>query len=143
MAAPRALHGGPITFKDYEALAKRLHVAEVTIGHLRRRIDRLEFPSPCNVSPSVLAATMARIAVLERFADDDVKRRRRIVPIPELERDAILAAVATSSSRDAAARALGIGPATLYRKLAEYGVPATGTRRTSLATPDSPPAPCP
>jgi DNA-binding NtrC family response regulator len=49
-----------------------------------------------------------------------------IVPLPELERRAILEALRyTKGDRTMAATLLGIGRTTLYRKLKEYGVEAT------------------
>jgi DNA-binding NtrC family response regulator len=44
-----------------------------------------------------------------------------IVPLVELERRAILNAVAVTGDKDEAARRLGIGRTTLFRKLKEYG----------------------
>ena len=51
-------------------------------------------------------------------------------PLLELERDAILRAVReTGGDKRAAARLLGIGKTTLYRKLKEYGCEASESRR--------------
>jgi two-component system response regulator HydG len=44
-----------------------------------------------------------------------------IVPLVELERRAILHAVTVTGDKDEAARRLGIGRTTLFRKLKEYG----------------------
>ena len=50
-------------------------------------------------------------------------QRRGIVPIAELEKHAILAALEQlNGDKLLAARMLGIGKTTLYRKLKEYGV---------------------
>ena len=47
---------------------------------------------------------------------------RNIIPITELERQAILSTISqTNGDKLMAARLLGIGKTTLYRKLKEYG----------------------
>lgn len=48
-----------------------------------------------------------------------------IRPLAEVEREAIVAAVLEAGCTLAAAKALGIGSSTLYRKLAEYEIKPT------------------
>ena len=49
-----------------------------------------------------------------------------VIPLPELERKAILQAIEyTKGDRTIAAALLGIGRTTLYRKLKEYGIVET------------------
>ena len=54
-----------------------------------------------------------------------IRARGVIVPIAELEQRAILGAIQElNGDKLAAAKLLGIGKTTLYRKLKEYGTPA-------------------
>jgi two-component system response regulator HydG len=56
-------------------------------------------------------------------ADEALTSRRGILPIAEMEKQAILGAIEQlHGDKLEAARLLGIGKTTLYRKLKEYGV---------------------
>ncbi len=78
------------------------------LNHLQQpREDLLAMASAVGVSP---------IDSIDSFSPP-------IVPLPELERRAILDAIRyTKGDRTMAASLLGIGRTTLYRKLKEYGV---------------------
>jgi DNA-binding NtrC family response regulator len=65
--------------------------------------------------------TRQRVAAFIGTAPPAAAVAAGIVTMAELERAAILHAVAVCRDRHAAAEALGIGKTTLYRKLAEYG----------------------
>ncbi len=59
----------------------------------------------------------------EREADDQTGPEPQVKPLAELERDAILSAIRTlNGDKLQAAKLLGIGKTTLYRKLKEYGI---------------------
>jgi two-component system response regulator HydG len=75
-------------------------------------LEPIDFPTQISAR-----AIRARVS-----ADDDSMRRvRRVVPISEVERHAILNAVAEAKGdKLLAARMLGIGKTTLYRKLQQY-----------------------
>jgi hypothetical protein len=79
--------------------------------------SRRSFPSNFPASKPQPSATEAAPAEAGRTLED------RIVPLAELERRAIVSAVREAAGdKLLAARLLGIGKTTLYRKLKEYGV---------------------
>lgn len=72
----------------------------------------------------VVRAVFAEIRVLEdrlRILDPE-GAAVPLRPLAEVERDQILSALRRLGTVAAASQALGISPATIYRKLAEYGV---------------------
>jgi transcriptional regulator with PAS, ATPase and Fis domain len=73
-----------------------------------RAIEELDLPSSITGSPAKLTTTLAI--------------EKRILPLYELEKQAIQNAIASlSGDKLMAAKLLGIGKTTLYRKLKEYG----------------------
>ena len=75
------------------------------------KLDPIDFPTHINE-----AMTLPRLS-----SGQERMRRARVIPIAEVERHAILNAVAeTNGDKLLAARMLGIGKTTLYRKLRQY-----------------------
>ena len=67
-----------------------------------------------------------------------------IRPLADIEREAIVAACLETRDCQRAARELGIGSTTLYRKLREYGEPLTRFRASKPVKPERITAPrCP
>ena len=65
----------------------------------------------------------ARRAAAAPAGEAEAGRRPEITPLADLERQAILGAIrALNGDKLQAARLLGIGKTTLYRKLKEYGI---------------------
>ena len=63
---------------------------------------------------------------LQHAADERLPEADELMPLEEMERRAILRALReTSGDKLAAARLLGIGKTTLYRKLKQYGAEGT------------------
>jgi DNA-binding NtrC family response regulator len=64
-----------------------------------------------------------RAASVAMGQEEEVEAGQEVTPLAELERQAILSAIrALSGDKLQAARLLGIGKTTLYRKLKEYGI---------------------
>jgi DNA-binding NtrC family response regulator len=79
---------------------------------------------PAVAAAAVPATPAASLAALARAVGPT---SNEIVPLPELERRAILDALRyTKGDRSTAAALLGIGRTTLYRKLKEYNLPDDG-----------------
>jgi len=91
---------------------------------------------PCNVrdllhaiecawalsSDTMLTVDDFEFAAVANRAPDHVPEAPELIPLSEIERRALVNAVReTGGNKVAAARLLGIGKTTLYRKLKEYG----------------------
>ena len=80
------------------------------------------------ISLSDLPTQLQQKLLEERFAkrqDEEGSERHevQVTPLAELERQAILGAIRTlNGDKLKAAKLLGIGKTTLYRKLKEYGI---------------------
>jgi transcriptional regulator of acetoin/glycerol metabolism len=81
---------------------------------LSRLIDALES------SPLMKAALKPPKPVVIASADPKLGASSGITPLVEIERSAILNAVALTGDNPLAAKLLGIGKTTLYRKLSQY-----------------------
>jgi two-component system repressor protein LuxO len=77
--------------------------------------------SPVDV-PETLAAEATREADLAPAPAAAVSVEQDVIPLADLERQAVLRAVDLCGSAAKAARSLGISEATIYRRLREYGV---------------------
>ncbi len=63
------------------------------------------------------------------------KRNRKIVPIAEMEKETILTTIAElNGDKLQAARMLGIGKTTLYRKLKDYAAQALGSTQLGIVS---------
>ena len=89
-------------------------------------LEPIDFPSQLS----------ARVKLPQFSTSEPVRRMGRVLPIAEVERHAILNAVAEAKGdKLLAARMLGIGKTTLYRKLRQYerGKPSSFPPQTSPA----------
>lgn len=121
------LYGWPGNVRELESCIQ--HMVAVSNGPVMRAGDlpsTVMSQTHIGASPLLGMAAAVGYSVVPalkdaEFADDSALDP--IVPLPELERQAILRAVRfTKGDRTAAAVLLGIGRTTLYRKLKEYGV---------------------
>ena len=84
----------------------------------------IELPSALRMSAESKDLQRLSEAVDDRSAEEfRIPRRPPVISLPESERRTIVDALAaTSGERGKAARLLGIGRTTLYRKIKEYGL---------------------
>jgi transcriptional regulator with PAS, ATPase and Fis domain len=88
------------------------------VRELRNAIERAVAMS----SDAMLAVDDFEFAAVANRAPDHVHEAPELIPLSEIERRALVNAVReTGGNKVAAARLLGIGKTTLYRKLKEYG----------------------
>jgi transcriptional regulator with PAS, ATPase and Fis domain len=93
------------------------------VRELQNAIERAVALSTCNVLTADDLESVPAAAALPSIADTN-----ELVPLAEMERQAILHALGqTGGDRLAAARLLGIGKTTLYRKLREYARSSNGS----------------
>jgi DNA-binding NtrC family response regulator len=123
----------PGNVRDLENVIQRALLCcegeRIELGHLPEEIRALKLP-----------ALPARGNVREGVAH--VEEARRVVPLQELERREIIKALeVTNGSVTAAARLLGLGRATLYRRLGELRLLRELTSEPEPSEEDSPGAP--
>ncbi|HVZ72973.1 MAG TPA: sigma-54 dependent transcriptional regulator [Polyangia bacterium] len=109
-------HRWPGNVRELQNVVQRAALAcdgkEVEMAHLPTELRSRLLP-PLPALPAAVATTI-----------DTSPRPQDIVPLRDLERREIMRAIsATSGSVSEAARLLGLGRATLYRRLAEMNVP--------------------
>ena len=84
--------------------------------------NRPGFKATAGVRAAYRVAVAASEEIRRLRLQLDLAERDAIRPLAEVEREEIERAVRICGSREAAARRLGIGVATIYRKLKQYAV---------------------
>ncbi len=112
------MHGSTRTISDD---AMRRLIAYDWPGNVRELENAIERAVALGSGPIVHVADLPRI--LQYSSSERAPDRNEILPLEELERRAILSTLHdTSGGKLAAARILGIGKTTLYRKLKQYNM---------------------
>lgn len=117
-------------FAEENCLSKDVRQAREQISLLWDAVKALPPPAPqhqCTISADFVSTILTQIKQLELRLDamlvTQADKEARIIPLAELERRAILEALTMCHGHVGfAARSLGIGAATLYRKVQSYGV---------------------
>ena len=115
------MHGSTRTISDD---AMRRLIAYDWPGNVRELENAIERAVALGSGPIIQAGDLP--ANLQCSASERVPNRNEILPLEELERRAILKTLReTAGDKLAAARMLGIGKTTLYRKLKQYNMKHT------------------
>ncbi len=121
------MHGSPRTISDD---AMRRLIAYDWPGNVRELENAIERAVALGSGPIVHAGDLP--SSLQYPHSERTPERNEILPLEELERRAILKTLReTSGDKLAAARMLGIGKTTLYRKLKQYNLEQIGQEAAS------------